>query len=74
MKPHASYRRFDGAPPQPLWDDGENKRRAGLDQANTQFRERLDRYFRKWEWKHGFRPGAGAILVPAGYVPKAKSA
>lgn len=27
----------------------------------------LDRYFRRWEKANGFRAGAGAILVPAGY-------
>jgi hypothetical protein len=26
--------------------------------------------FWKWEWKHGFQPGAAEILLPAGFMPK----
>lgn len=30
---------------------------------------KLNTYFMRWERRHGFRAGAGKILVPAGYDP-----
>jgi hypothetical protein len=36
--------------------------------------ERIHRLFWKWEWKHGFQPGAAQILLPAGYIPEREAA
>lgn len=43
--------------------------RRGAEQASKALRNRLNAYFRKWEKEHGMRPGAGALLVPAGWRP-----
>ena len=39
--------------------------RSGSQRLN----ERLQDLFRKWEHEHGFQPGAGEKLLPAGYRP-----
>ena len=36
----------------------------------VELRTRLHLYFRRWERKHGFKEGAGELLVPAGYQPR----
>ena len=38
-------------------------------ESSEKLRDRLNTYFRRWEKTHGFRDGAGIILVPAGYQP-----
>ena len=35
--------------------------------GSRQLRQATESLFRKWEQEHGFVPGAGRILVPAGY-------
>ena len=49
--------------------DRRNSNRIACDEL----KERLDDYFSRWEKLNGFRPGAGAILVPAGWQPKQSS-
>lgn len=36
--------------------------------------ERIENLFSKWERAHGFRAGAGKILLPAGYCPERAAA
>jgi hypothetical protein len=52
---------------------GETQMRLHEEEAATgsrQLRDRINKMFRKWEWKHGFKPGAAEILLPAGYRPQ----
>lgn len=36
----------------------------------NELRDRLNKYFVRWERANGFRPGSGVLLVPAGWRPK----
>jgi hypothetical protein len=37
------------------------------ERGSRKLNEALQSLFHKWEQKHGFQPGAGKILLPAGY-------
>lgn len=44
-----------------------HQRNAEFKQSSEALRKSLLAYFAKWERQHGFKPGAGILLLPAGW-------